>query len=169
MTTSRKDNSPNRSTSNIVSNETTSGSEMINLPTNLTGPFLDGGEPLRHTPLSLGTPERAALVGVAKEARRVRRTRRRYFPDEMFGEAAWDILLTLYVAAENRSINISAAGEASGVPLTTALRWIAWLEQTGLIERRKHHFDARISFVLLTDVGSIKMDQCLQAMLRIRS
>ena len=119
-------------------------------------------------PLSLENPERVALVGIAKEIYKGRRARRRYLSAEMFGEAGWDILLTLYIAAENRSINVSAAGEASGVPPTTALRWIAWLEHSELIERRRHNFDGRVSYLVLTDRGSLKMDQCLRAMLRIK-
>jgi len=124
-------------------------------------------EPEPQFPLSLETAERRALVVTAKELYRIRRKRSKFFSNEMFGEAAWDILLTLYIAAEDDSITVSAAGAASGVPPTTALRWIAWLEQTGLIHRRHHPLDARMRFLTLTSLGSIKMDQYLQAVLRI--
>lgn len=125
------------------------------------------GESQRKVPLSLETSERQALVVTAKELYRIRRVRSDFFPDGMFGEAAWDILLTLYVGAEDQAISITAAGEASGVPPTTSLRWIAWLEQSGLIERRRHTLDARITFLRLTSFGSVKMDQYLQAVLII--
>lgn len=118
-------------------------------------------------PLSLETPERRALVVTAKELYRIRSIRSDFFANEMFGEAAWDILLTLYIAAEDQMISVTAAGEASGVPPTTALRWIAWLEQSGLIERRHNMLDARVRFLRLTSSGSVKMDQYLQSVLRI--
>ena len=98
-------------------------------------------ESVLHFPLGLDTAERRALVITARELYKIRRIRTKFFSDEMFGEAAWDILLTLYIAAEDQAISISAAGEASGVPHTTALRWIAWLEQARLIERRRHNND----------------------------
>lgn len=124
-------------------------------------------EPEPKFPLGLETSERKALVVTAKELYRIRRIRTDFFSNEMFREAAWDILLTLYIAAEDDAISVSAAGSASGVPLTTSLRWIVWLEQCGLIERRRHANDARVKFLRLTSSGSVKMDQCLQALLRI--
>lgn len=117
-------------------------------------------------PESLGTPERRALVVTAKELVRIRRIRTKSFPNDMFGEAAWDILLALYIAAEDDAITVTAACAASAVPATTALRWIAWLEQSRLIQRRHNALDARMRILTLTDFGSIKMDQYLQAVLR---
>lgn len=124
-------------------------------------------EPEPRFPLGLETPERRALVIAAKEIYRRRRIRSKFFSTEMFGEAAWDILLTLYIAAEDQAVNVSSAGYASGVPQTTSLRWIAWLERSGLIERRRHALDARVTFLRLTSPGSLKMDQYLEAVLRI--
>lgn len=123
--------------------------------------------PTPKVPLGLETSERRTLVVTAKELYRIRRIRGDLFPNDMFGEAAWDILLTLYIAAEDQKVSVSAAGAASGVPPTTSLRWIAWLEQGGLIERSRHAFDARMTILQLTISGSVKMDQYLQAVLRI--
>lgn len=93
--------------------------------------------------------------GPADHARRVYRERRRrleIFGDEtLFGEPAWDILLDLYVAGEKgKRVAVTSACIGSGVPSTTALRWLNVLEARGLVEREEDNVDARRSFVRLT-------------------
>jgi hypothetical protein len=54
----------------------------------------------------------------------------------LFGEPAWDILLKLFVAAcERRKVSVAAACAAADVPEAVALRWVAILENGGLILR----------------------------------
>lgn len=73
---------------------------------------------------------------LAKRIYVARRMRSRYFPDELFSEPAWDILLDLYVSnAEGRAISVSSACIGAAVPSTTALRWLKLLEKKGYIRR----------------------------------
>ena len=84
---------------------------------------------------------------IALQVRRqlaLRRRRDGLFPPDLFGEPAWDMLLDLYVAAsERRPISVSSACLAAAVPPTTALRYIATLERSGLIEREADPADRR--------------------------
>ena len=72
----------------------------------------------------------------------------------LFGEPAWDILLDLAMhEGQGRQVSITGACIGSGVPLTTALRWITVLDQKGLIARLPDPLDQRRTFVSLTGLG----------------
>jgi len=96
-----------------------------------------------------------ACADYAEMALRMYRGRRRradIFCDEtLFGEPAWDILLDLFVAGERgKRVAVTSACIGSGVPSTTALRWLNVLEMRELVEREDDNHDARRSFVRLT-------------------
>lgn len=76
----------------------------------------------------------------------------------IMGEPAWDILLDLCIAEmEQRRVSVTSACIASGVPVTTALRWVALLEQDGLLERSADPTDKRRAFVRISKPGFAKM------------
>ncbi|MEZ5655102.1 MAG: hypothetical protein R3E04_04340 [Sphingobium sp.] len=93
---------------------------------------LDDVRLLVNSALEMQEPLRSASVleplTVAKLALRIRRRRDAIFSDELgassiFGEAAWDMLLDLFVSrSENKRVSVSSLCIASGVPATTALR-----------------------------------------------
>lgn len=73
---------------------------------------------------------------------------------DLFCEPAWDMLLDIFIAQERgRKLSVSDTCMGSGVPTTTALRWISVLEGRGLIEKIRDSQDARRSFVRLTGPG----------------
>jgi DNA-binding MarR family transcriptional regulator len=83
-----------------------------------------------------------------------RRDRDRFFSAGLFADPAWDILLELYAAELGQwKIAVSSLAVAAAVPTTTALRWLATLEQAGLIERRRDPLDARRYFMSLSHQG----------------
>lgn len=83
---------------------------------------------------------------------RQRHLRARYFDGEFFSDPVWDILLDLTAArAEHKRVSVTSACIASGVPVTTALRWIKFMVEAGLIERSGDDLDKRRTFVSLTD------------------
>lgn len=97
-------------------------------------------------------------VETVRSVIRARRLRGRYFPEDLFADPAWDMLLELYAASlTERRMTVSRLAERSGVPLTTALRWIATLEQEELIDREADRFDRRRMFLSLTDKGRSAM------------
>lgn len=95
---------------------------------------------------------------LARTLIKARLRRKDHFKASLFSDPAWDILLDLFVAqCEGRRIPISAAGLTAGIPLTTALRWLAALESEGLIEREDDPLDGRRTYVSLTERGTRSM------------
>lgn len=83
----------------------------------------------------------------------------------LFAEPAWDILLDLYIADRRRTdIQVSSVCLDAGIPSTTILRWIARLEEEGLIFREPDGSDARRRYVRLTDEGRAMMHGVLGAL-----
>jgi hypothetical protein len=81
---------------------------------------------------------------------RARRLRSRYFPEDLFGDPAWDMLLDLLQAelAQLR-VPVSSLCIAAAVPATTALRWLKTMVSQGLFVRRADPHDGRRVFVEL--------------------
>ena len=106
--------------------------------------------------------EALALIALAEY--RWRRARARHFPQHLFGEPAWDILLDLYImeVRGNRQSVTSACGAATVAP-TTALRWLDALCGDELVCRRPDDHDQRRSFVSLTDAGRARIEAYLTA------
>lgn len=100
-----------------------------------------------------------AMIDHARRAYADRRLRERIFDcPALFGEPAWDILLDLFVAQKARkSISVTSACIGSQVPSTTALRWIAVLEQYGLVIREDDPKDKRRAILRLTSDAYAKM------------
>ena len=97
-----------------------------------------------------------------RAAIRARRARERFFPPEIFGEPAWDMILDLAAAtAEGREVAVSSLCIAAAVPTTTALRWIKNLCDAGLFIRRDDPADARRAFVSLSDPALTAMARYL--------
>ena len=89
---------------------------------------------------------------------RARRLRGRYFPDELFADPAWDMLLDLLQAeiAQLR-VPVSSLCIAAAVPATTALRWLKTMVQEKLFVRRADPHDGRRVFVELAPETSIAL------------
>ena len=100
-----------------------------------------------------------------RSIQRARTNRSRLFDPELFADPAWDILLDLFASSlEQRRVSVSGLCAASGVPATTALRWMATLEAHELILRLKDPLDARRVFVMLSGKGSSIMREYFQTL-----
>jgi len=83
---------------------------------------------------------------------RQRQLRARFFDSALFADPAWDMLLDLAAArAEHKRVSVTSLCIASGVPPTTALRWIGQLTAAGLLERVEDQADRRRAFIALSD------------------
>jgi hypothetical protein len=83
---------------------------------------------------------------------RQRQLRARFFDGDLFGDPAWDMLLDLTAArAEHTRVSVTSLCIASGVPPTTALRWIGQMTDAGLLERVEDETDRRRAFIALTE------------------
>lgn len=101
---------------------------------------------IRHTRAPLPDPR------LLRQIIRQRRLRTRFFDGDLFADPAWDMLLDLAAArAEHKRVSVTSLCIASGVPSTTALRWINVLTDAGLIERIEDDTDRRRAFLALTD------------------
>ncbi|WP_337190493.1 winged helix DNA-binding protein [Tsuneonella aeria] len=83
---------------------------------------------------------------------RQRQLRAQFLSGELFADPAWDILLDLTAArAEHTRVSVTSLCIASGVPATTALRWIGQMVDAGLLERVEDDSDRRRAFIQLSD------------------
>jgi DNA-binding MarR family transcriptional regulator len=89
---------------------------------------------------------------------RQRQLRARFFDAALFADPAWDMLLDLAAArAENKQVSVTSLCIASGVPPTTALRWIGQLTAAGVLERVEDQTDRRRAFLALSDKAAEAM------------
>jgi Winged helix DNA-binding domain len=91
---------------------------------------------------------------------RQRQLRARFFEGDLFADSAWDMLLDLTAArAEHTRVSVTSLCIASGVPPTTALRWIGQMSDAGLLMRVDDETDRRRAFITLTDKASDAMSR----------
>ncbi len=129
------------------------------------------GDPTRNPPLGATLGEEIApeknqrsrptivdLLALAQRLTLSRERRGRYLSPELFGEPGWDMMIALFSSdAEGRRMTVTNLSEASGVPNTTALRWIEKLVELGLAKREKNLLDARVVFLELQPSGKAAM------------
>jgi DNA-binding MarR family transcriptional regulator len=102
-----------------------------------------------------------ALIKRVQKARKVRAT---FFGENLFADPAWDILLELYASElRQQRVSITSASDAAGVPATTALRWMAVLEEKSLVSRNNDPFDGRRVWISLTAHGASLMHRYFTA------
>lgn len=91
---------------------------------------------------------------------RQRQMRSRFFDGDLFADPAWDMLLDLTAArAEHTRVSVTSLCIASGVPPTTALRWIGQMTEAGLLQRIEDETDRRRAFITLTDKATEAMSR----------
>lgn len=89
---------------------------------------------------------------------RQRQLRARFFEGDLFADPAWDMLLDLTAArVEHVRVSVTSLCIASGVPPTTALRWIGQMTDAGLLQRVDDETDRRRAFITLTDKAADAM------------
>lgn len=109
-----------------------------------------GGPALRRQRARSSEPDAPQVA-----ARRYLKARRRRDPILLSGlcsDPCWDILLDLFASqAEGKPVSVSSACIASGVPATTALRWLSRMDESGLVTRRSDPRDSRRIYVSLSE------------------
>lgn len=94
-----------------------------------------------------------------------RRERDRLFGSSYFADPAWDILLDLFEARlTGSSRSIKSSCHAARVPLSTALRHIDRLIDSGLVERANDPGDGRRTLLSLTPTSQKLMMRLLEKM-----
>lgn len=92
-----------------------------------------------------------------------RRLRNRYFPAELFGEPAWDLLLDLLVAAkEGRAVRLSKAHLGACVAPSMAERRAKALVDLGVLATGLIKPGSRILHLTLTASAKAKLERLLE-------
>jgi DNA-binding MarR family transcriptional regulator len=101
---------------------------------------------------------RAKLLARAQALYAERNRRTHFFNRSIFGEPAWEMLLSLYIMDGHR---LTAGKLASMIdaPQTTALRWVQYLEKEGLVARGADPDDRRFTCIELLDHGRNLLDR----------
>ena len=95
---------------------------------------------------------------VVRRVIRQRQLRARFFDSDLFADPAWDMLLDLTAASGERArVSVTSLCIASGVPPTTALRWIGQMTEAGLFMRVEDENDRRRAFIALTEKAADAM------------
>lgn len=102
-----------------------------------------------------------ALLDRAESVLRVRRARERLFCRAMIGEPAFDLLLCLYVRSGQKETSLTSLARPAGIPNSSAVRWIRYLADKGLVELTESRSDRRKTCVQLTPSGRAAMDEFL--------
>jgi DNA-binding MarR family transcriptional regulator len=98
------------------------------------------------------------MVRAARTAYRARREREKAFGANLFADPAWDLLLYLFLAADDeRAVTVTEACYAASVPTSTALRCVGHLVDRKLILRVANAKDRRTAHLYLSSLGREKM------------
>lgn len=93
-----------------------------------------------------------------------RRSRAALFPNELFDEPAWDIMLQLYCGAGRDEVTTTnALGLLTSAPLSTIERWVEYLAERDLVEHDDNlSMDSRIR---LSEIGLSRLDAYFRMLL----
>ncbi len=113
-----------------------------------------------------GEGSRQNLLLAARFLLDARQGRLEHFSPAMFGEPAWDLLLALYVTEPDvPAPPVSSLAKIAGIAVTTAFRWIDYLEEKRLIERRRSSADGRALTIALSEGGRARLEGYLAGVL----
>jgi DNA-binding MarR family transcriptional regulator len=158
MSPDRKDDAEDvHKTIKLSDRDLRAATRLLNL---ILGTGDDRGKELTRMAQGTGHRDRGVLLERARQTFVNRAQRSRFFSGAMFGEAAWDMLLALYVTEQSGARHtVSGLVNLSGVPPTTALRWLDFLEnKEQLVARKPNPVDKRVFLVELTDKGREALD-----------
>jgi len=132
-------------------------------PEALTSEHLFSVQPSSAPPQGASSNELSseALLERAESILRVRGARERLLGRGAIGEPAFDLLLCLYVLSRQKETSLTSLAKAADIPYSSALRWIGYLADRGLVERTESRSDRRAICVQLTPSGRAVMNEFL--------
>ena len=104
-------------------------------------------------------PPSEALLERAASILRVRRARERLLGRGVMGEPAFDLLLFLYVQSGQKGASVTSLAGPAGIPYSSAMRWLRYLADKGIVERTDSKADRRAVCVQLTPSGRAILDE----------
>jgi hypothetical protein len=107
---------------------------------------------------------RAAVEADVLSIIRERRERAAFFPQRLFADPAWEILLALTLAqARQHRLDVTKLCQRVDVPATTVLRWISTMLDEGILLRLNDNTDRRRKYIELSPESWSKMSQYISA------
>ena len=107
--------------------------------------------------------ENGHLVEAAQREVNRRRSRRPIEEEAKIGDPGWDMLLDLYVMeAFGRRVSITSAAIAANMPLSTGLRYIGKLIESGFAYREQDGHDARRTYLRLSFSGKDVVERAMR-------
>jgi DNA-binding MarR family transcriptional regulator len=100
------------------------------------------------------------LREIAARMLELRRSRTEFLNRALLGEPAYEMLLRVYVAPE--PLTAARLADLTGVPHSSALRWIEYLASKELVTRGRHPKDRRATVIGLTPKGKETLDALLR-------
>ena len=100
---------------------------------------------------------RPRIVALAARVRRHRLRRRELFPQPIFGEPPWEMLLALYLDFPEGT-TVATLASRIALPATTVRRWLGYLKDHHLVKTARSTHDRRSLCVLLTEGAREKLD-----------
>ncbi|WP_185679465.1 winged helix DNA-binding protein [Novosphingobium piscinae] len=108
-----------------------------------------------------------AIDLAAERVWEARRARAQVIAPHLLGEPGWDMMIDLFIAERQGRVSlVKSVCLASGVPYTTAWRWLRVLEREGLVRLTSDSKDLRRVVVRISESGYAKMFDYFQMMVR---
>lgn len=102
------------------------------------------------------------LLSVVRSIMDMQQRRKSFLDPQLFSDPSWDILLELTAAkCEGKPLPVSSACAATGVPFSTALRYVRQLVDANLVRRWKDTGDRRRDMLELADGAMAAMSDYL--------
>mgnify|MGYP000533644785 CR=1 FL=1 len=81
----------------------------------------------------------------------------------LFSASCWDMCLDIYICdLKNEQITVSSVAHSSGIPMTTAMRYINVMAEEGLLEKTPNPSDNRMVFVSTSPSCKERISDVLQ-------
>jgi hypothetical protein len=80
----------------------------------------------------------------------------------LFSDSCWDMCLDIYICDLKREqITVSSIAHSSGIPMTTAMRYINVMVEEGLLEKSPNPSDNRMIFISTSEICRDKISNVL--------
>jgi DNA-binding MarR family transcriptional regulator len=131
-------------------------SQLAELANQMRAPADGAATDLRATDRQMGRAE------LAQRLLHQRQARKQFLSASLFHEPAWELLLCLYVAHDQRTpLNVKHLVSLIDAPTTTSQRWIDQLVHMKLVNRVVDPVDRRRLEISLSEAGASAMGRYL--------
>ncbi|ATW04307.1 helix-turn-helix domain-containing protein [Sphingorhabdus sp. YGSMI21] len=80
----------------------------------------------------------------------------------LFTDSCWNMCLDIYLCGlKDQQVTVSAIAHSSGIPMTTAMRYINVMVEQGLLQKSSNPADHRMVFVAVSQKCQAKIEKLL--------